>query len=118
MAEPTYRGAANAAREKDLIARIADGDRKAFEELYYLYHRRLARFLTRLTRRYDVAEEVVNDTFWVVAQGAHLPRRLAALDLDTRDRLPQGAKRVPHLGTPRREEPGDRAAATYGRTAD
>jgi RNA polymerase sigma-70 factor, ECF subfamily len=66
MAEPTYRGAANAAREKELIARIADGDRKAFEELYYLYHRRLARFLTRLTRRYDLAEEVVNDTFWVV----------------------------------------------------
>src|SRR6516165_10983365 len=66
MAEPTYRGAANAAREADLIAKIADGDRKAFEELYYLYHRRLARFLTRLTRRYDLAEEVVNDTFWVV----------------------------------------------------
>jgi len=66
MAEPNYRGAANAAREKDLIARIADGDRKAFEELYYLYHRRLARFLTRLTHRYDIAEEVVNDTFWVV----------------------------------------------------
>jgi RNA polymerase sigma-70 factor, ECF subfamily len=66
MAEPTYRGAANATREKDLIAKVADGDRKAFEELYYLYHRRLARFLTRLTRRYDVAEEVVNDTFWVV----------------------------------------------------
>src|SRR5262249_35903607 len=66
MAEPTYRGAANAAREKDLIARIADGDRKAFEELYYLYHRRLARFLTRLTHRYDLAEEVINDTFWVV----------------------------------------------------
>jgi RNA polymerase sigma-70 factor, ECF subfamily len=66
MTEPTYRGAANAARETDLIARIADGDRKAFEELYHLYHRRLARFLTRLTRRYDIAEEVVNDTFWVV----------------------------------------------------
>jgi RNA polymerase sigma-70 factor, ECF subfamily len=66
MAEPSYRGAASVAREKDLIARIADGDRKAFEELYYLYHRRLARFLTRLTRRYDIAEEVVNDTFWVV----------------------------------------------------
>jgi len=66
MAESTYRGASNAARETDLIARIADGDRKAFEELYYLYHRRLARFLTRLTRRYDIAEEVVNDTFWVI----------------------------------------------------
>jgi RNA polymerase sigma-70 factor, ECF subfamily len=66
MAEPTYRGAAAAARDVDLIARIAEGDRKAFEELYNLYHRRMARFLTRLTRRYDVAEEVINDTFWVV----------------------------------------------------
>ena len=66
MAEPTDRGATGTARETDLIARIAEGDRKAFEELYYLYHRRLARFLTRLTRRYDIAEEVVNDTFWVV----------------------------------------------------
>jgi RNA polymerase sigma-70 factor (ECF subfamily) len=66
MAEPTYRGAAGIARETDLIARIGEGDRKAFEELYQLYHRRLARFLTRLTRRYDIAEEVVNDTFWVV----------------------------------------------------
>jgi RNA polymerase sigma-70 factor (ECF subfamily) len=66
MAEPTYRGAASVARDVDLIARIAEGDRKAFEELYNLYHRRMARFLTRLTRRYDVAEEVINDTFWVV----------------------------------------------------
>ena len=46
--------------------RIAKGDRRAFEEIYNLYHRRLARFLTRLTRRYDVAEEVINDTFWIV----------------------------------------------------
>lgn len=66
MAESTYRGAASVAREVDLVARIAEGDRKAFEELYNLYHRRMARFLTRLTRRFDVAEEVINDTFWVV----------------------------------------------------
>jgi RNA polymerase sigma-70 factor (ECF subfamily) len=67
MAELNVRGgAAGAAREVDLIARIAEGDRKAFEELYNLYHRRMARFLTRLTRRYDIAEEVINDTFWVV----------------------------------------------------
>ncbi len=66
MAEPTYRGAASVAREVDLIARIGAGDRRAFEELYNLYHRRMARFLTRLTRRYDVAEEVINDTFLVV----------------------------------------------------
>src|ERR1700741_1343906 len=64
--EPNYRSGSSAAREVELISRIAKGDRKAFEELYGLYHRRLARFLTRLTRRYDIAEEVVNDTFWVV----------------------------------------------------
>jgi len=33
MAEPTYRGATGTARETDLIRRIAEGDRKAFEEL-------------------------------------------------------------------------------------
>lgn len=64
--EPGYRSGSSAARESELIARIAQGDRRAFEEIYHLYHRRLARFLTRLTRRYDVAEEVINDTFWIV----------------------------------------------------
>jgi RNA polymerase sigma-70 factor, ECF subfamily len=63
--ESSYRSSSSA-REVELIARIAEGDRKAFEELYGLYHRRLARFLTRLTKRYDVAEEVINDTFYIV----------------------------------------------------
>jgi RNA polymerase sigma-70 factor, ECF subfamily len=71
MADPTHRGAASAAREVELIARVAASDRKALEELYHLYHRRMARFLTRLTRRYDLAEEVINDTFWVVWRKAH-----------------------------------------------
>jgi RNA polymerase sigma-70 factor, ECF subfamily len=66
MSELNARGTGGAAREVQLIARIGEGDRKAFEELYNLYHRRMARFLMRLTRRYDVAEEVINDTFWVV----------------------------------------------------
>jgi RNA polymerase sigma-70 factor (ECF subfamily) len=69
--EPTYRGSSGTTRERDLIARVAEGDRRAFEELYHLYHRRMARFLTRLTRRYDIAEEVINDTFWVVWRKAH-----------------------------------------------
>jgi RNA polymerase sigma-70 factor, ECF subfamily len=64
--EPAYRSGASAAREAELITRIAAGDRKAFEELYSLYHRRLARFLTRLTRHFDVAEEIINDTFLIV----------------------------------------------------
>src|ERR1700758_5222440 len=71
MAELNVRGAAGTAHEVDLLARIGEGDRKAFEELYHLYHRRMARFLTRLTRRYDIAEEVINDTFWVVWRKAH-----------------------------------------------
>lgn len=66
MSEATYRSAASVTHEVALIARIGEGDRKALEELYHLYHRRMARFLTRLTRRYDVAEEIINDTFWVV----------------------------------------------------
>ena len=64
--EASSRGGSSAAREAELIGRVARHDRRAFEELYNLYHRRMARFLTRLTRRYDVAEEVINDTFWVV----------------------------------------------------
>src|ERR1700730_15853101 len=66
MVEPTYRGAASVAREVDLMAGIANGDRKAFDALYNLYHRRMALFLTRLTHRFDLAEEVINDTFMVV----------------------------------------------------
>jgi RNA polymerase sigma-70 factor, ECF subfamily len=66
MSELSVRGAGGAAREAQLIARIGEGDRRALEELYNLYHRRMARFLTRLTRRFDLAEEVINDTFYVV----------------------------------------------------
>jgi RNA polymerase sigma-70 factor (ECF subfamily) len=57
-------------RDRGLIERIARQDRAALKELYLLYHRRLARFLTRVTSRYDLAEEIINDTFWVVWQRA------------------------------------------------
>lgn len=57
-------------REIVLLARIAERDGAALKELYLLYHRRLARFLTRLTPRFEVAEEIINDTFWVVWQRA------------------------------------------------
>lgn len=57
-------------RECALLVRIAGRDSAAMKELYLLYHRRLARFLMRLTTRYDLAEEIINDTFWVVWQHA------------------------------------------------
>jgi RNA polymerase sigma-70 factor (ECF subfamily) len=57
-------------QELELLRRTQARDRDAFQELYKIYHRRLARFLTRMTRRYDLAEEVINDTMWVVWQRA------------------------------------------------
>jgi RNA polymerase sigma-70 factor (ECF subfamily) len=53
-----------------LIFRVAAGDRDAFRDLYVHYHRRLARFLTRLTHRPEDAEEIINDTLWIVWQRA------------------------------------------------
>ena len=52
--------------DRRLLAKVAARDRDAFRELYIIYHRRLARFLVRLTRRYELAEEIINDTLWVV----------------------------------------------------
>jgi RNA polymerase sigma-70 factor (ECF subfamily) len=58
------------ARDLALLRRIAARDRAALQELYIQYHRRLARFLTRLTQRYELAEEIINDTLWIVWQHA------------------------------------------------
>ncbi len=60
----------NDERERMLLSRVTNQDRQAFEELYLGYHRRLTRFLMRLAPRYDIAEEVINDTFWIVWQKA------------------------------------------------
>lgn len=57
-------------REIDLLRQIAVHDRAAFKELYLIYHRRLARFLMRMTSRHDLIEEVINDTLWTVWQKA------------------------------------------------
>lgn len=56
--------------ERALLRRMATGDRDALAALYRPYHRRLARFLSRLTRRADVIDEVINDCFWIVWQKA------------------------------------------------
>lgn len=59
-------GSGSNERELLLLRQIATQDRAAFKELYLIYHRRLARFLMRLTTRHDVIEEVINDTLWTV----------------------------------------------------
>lgn len=64
--------AKNSAKEhdNDLLLAVAAGNRRALEELYLGYHRRLTRFLSRITPRYENVEEVINDTFLVVWQNA------------------------------------------------
>ena len=52
--------------DRDLLDKVAAGDREALRELYLIYHRQLAGFLLRFTRRRDLIEEVVNDTLYVV----------------------------------------------------
>ena len=59
----------------ELLTAIGTGDRRALEELYLGYHRRLARFLSRFTPRYENVEEIINDTFLVVWQKAKDFRR-------------------------------------------
>ncbi len=53
-----------------LLARIAAADRDALAMLYRACNRRLYRFLARQTRRQDLIDEVINDTFMVVWQKA------------------------------------------------
>ena len=68
--ESAYAKSPSNEHELELLRRTTARDRDAFQELYRLYHRRLARFLTRMTRHYDVAEEIINDTMWVVWERA------------------------------------------------
>ena len=49
---------------------VARGDRRAFEELYLSYHRRVAGFLSRLVPGSENIDEIINDTFMVVWQHA------------------------------------------------
>jgi RNA polymerase sigma-70 factor (ECF subfamily) len=58
------------ATDRMLLQRMAAGDRAALAVLYRSYHGRLCRFLSRLTRRPDVIEEVINDCFWIAWQKA------------------------------------------------
>jgi RNA polymerase sigma-70 factor (ECF subfamily) len=53
-------------QEVELLVRIADQDRSAFEALYRNYYRRLWRFLEPLTRRPNLIDEILDDTMLVV----------------------------------------------------
>jgi RNA polymerase sigma factor (sigma-70 family) len=64
-------GQPTGAEELRLLGRVREGDRRAFEELYRIYHPRLMRFLINLVRRPQLVEEVLNDTLMVVWERSH-----------------------------------------------
>lgn len=68
-ARPTASADADA-RDQRLLAAVAGGDRRAFEQLYLHYHARLTQFLGRCTTRRDLVEETVNGTLWAVWRNA------------------------------------------------
>jgi len=61
---------ADEARDLRWIRAIAQGDRRAFEQLYLSYHAPLNRFLARSTDRRDLVDDVINETLWAVWRGA------------------------------------------------
>jgi RNA polymerase sigma-70 factor, ECF subfamily len=52
--------------DKSLIASIAHGDHTAFRELHRRYYHRITHFVRAVTYRYDLGDEVANDTLLVV----------------------------------------------------
>jgi RNA polymerase sigma-70 factor (ECF subfamily) len=52
--------------DRRLLTQIIHGDRDAFRELYTTYYQPLLRFIYRLTRQLDLAQEGVNDVMFVV----------------------------------------------------
>jgi RNA polymerase sigma-70 factor (ECF subfamily) len=59
-----------AAEDQELFGRIAAQDATALRPFYLAYHRRLHRFLLRLTHDPQLADEAVNDTMMIVWQQA------------------------------------------------
>jgi RNA polymerase sigma-70 factor, ECF subfamily len=66
------KGRDGAARDSDrkLIAETALGNRAAFNDLYLEYHLRIVRFISRIAPRLERAEEIANDSLWIVWQRA------------------------------------------------
>jgi RNA polymerase sigma-70 factor, ECF subfamily len=56
--------------DQRLIAGIAQRDQAAFRELHLRYHPRIARFVSASLPRCKAAEEIINDTLWIVWQSA------------------------------------------------
>lgn len=66
----TQQRASSMDEDRELIQRVAQHDRQAFELLYHRYARPLGSYLSRLLRQRELVEEVVDDVMLVVWQSA------------------------------------------------
>ncbi|MEX0943907.1 MAG: sigma-70 family RNA polymerase sigma factor [Pseudomonadales bacterium] len=64
------RRGAQDALDLELLQHVATKDKIAFETLYSRYYSQLSRYLTRLVRRPELVEEIINDTMFVVWEKA------------------------------------------------
>jgi RNA polymerase sigma-70 factor, ECF subfamily len=56
--------------DRTLLGAIAAGDLAALRSIHSRYHRRILGFARRLTSRSDLAEEIANDTLWIIWENA------------------------------------------------
>lgn len=49
--------------EEDLVVLVREGDKKAFEHLFFKYHVQLSRFALSITKSRELARDVVQDVF-------------------------------------------------------
>jgi RNA polymerase sigma-70 factor (ECF subfamily) len=68
-----------AAKERELLDAVRRRDRRAFAELYHLYHPRLHGYLRRILSNSAIAEEVLVDVMFVVWKDARKFRGAAAV---------------------------------------
>lgn len=49
--------------EKDMLQLVAQGDERAFRQLFNAYHHKLGAHIYRITKSHELAEEIVQDVF-------------------------------------------------------
>jgi RNA polymerase sigma-70 factor (ECF subfamily) len=64
--------------ELSLVRRVRDGDTQAFDEIYDAFNPRLYNFLRRMSKRPDIAEDLLEETWLRLVSSA------ARFDVDTR----------------------------------
>jgi RNA polymerase sigma-70 factor (ECF subfamily) len=60
----------------DLLARIAEGDEKAFNELFGIYRNRLYAYLIKITKSKETAEEATLDVFLKIWNARHILKEI------------------------------------------